>query len=224
MRDRKKILILGSGQYARPFTEYGELSIVNPKTFDPSNIKDYNFIVFTGGADIAPRLYRESWTHPLTSWDHTRDRAEEYLYTLAQKHKIPKVGICRGSQFLTALNGGTIIQDVSKHAISGTHTIYTNSKDFKEIQVTSTHHQMMAPAHTYELLAYSVGLSDFYEDGLEVNRPPNCGETRGGSIKEPEVVWYPMSKSLAVQYHPEYMDEKTDGWKYFQHLLKEYIL
>lgn len=41
-------------------------------------------------------------------------------------------------------------------------------------------------------------------------------------VTEPEVVYYPDTKSLAVQCHPELMDSSSSGWQYFQSLLEEY--
>jgi len=67
------------------------------------------------------------------------------------------VGICRGSQFLTVMSGGRLFQDVSGHAIMGTHLI--KFKDGSSLGITSTHHQMMNPFYLskneYDLIAVS---------------------------------------------------------------------
>lgn len=61
------------------------------------------------------------------------------------------------------------------------------------------------------------GLSDVYETGegvLTFKHPQ----------KEPEAVWFINTDFLAVQYHPEYMNHDSDGWRYYQGLLEEYVL
>jgi len=214
---RTKILILGNGIYARPFTELGECIITPHLTADVHDWNTVKLLVFTGGSDVDPEMY-SSPVHKLTISDLARDKREKLYYDIAKAHKIPMVGICRGSQFLTVMNGGDLAQHVYSHAIVGTHTIMTN--EGKSMGVTSTHHQMMRPVEPYKLLAWADGLSHQYELGKGIARPK---KSKGVTIKEPEVVWYPKSKSLAVQYHPEYMNKDTDGYKYFQSLLGEYV-
>jgi gamma-glutamyl-gamma-aminobutyrate hydrolase PuuD len=79
------------------------------------------------------------------------------------------------------------------------------SETNREIMVTSTHHQMMIPEGRYDMLAWAFNRA--FKEELE-----------------PEVVYYPDTRCLAVQYHPEYMPRNTAGWQYFQTLIKEYIL
>lgn len=225
-KKEKRILVLGGGQYARPFTRYGVVDMVNPKNFNTTELKDYQLVVFTGGADVSPRVYGESWNHQRTQWDWERDIAEKYIFNLCMQYKIPQVGICRGAQFLCVMNHGTIIQDVTGHAISGTHRVNTihPHPDMRVLPVTSTHHQMMCPMGSHQILAYAPGLSNYYENGTEKDISPGFDKDENGDLMEPEVVWYPVRHSLAVQYHPEYMSEDTKGWKYFQYLLEEYVL
>jgi GMP synthase-like glutamine amidotransferase len=40
---------------------------------------------------------------------------------------------------------------------------------------------------------------------------------------EYEVVYYPNIRALGAQYHPEIMNPSSDGWKYFQELIEEYL-
>lgn len=222
----KRILVLGGGQYARPFTDHGVVEMMNPKSFDTSELCNYNLVVFTGGADVSPRMYGERWNHQNTHWDWERDVAEKYIFDLCVKHKIPQVGICRGAQFLCVANHGTLVQDVDNHAVSGTHRMNCvhPKPSLQVIPVTSTHHQMMFPMGTFTILGYAPGLSSHYEDGTERNFKPEFPKDMYGDLMEPEVVWYPINRSLAVQYHPEYMADDTKGWKYFQFLLEEYVL
>jgi gamma-glutamyl-gamma-aminobutyrate hydrolase PuuD len=38
-----------------------------------------------------------------------------------------------------------------------------------------------------------------------------------------EVVYYPQTKALCVQGHPEYMTPDSEGWQWYQSLLAKYI-
>jgi len=214
---KTKILILGSGVYGRPFQGFGDVSLLQRFSLaDDHDWSKIKLVVFTGGADVDPSMYKEK-IHPKTCSDINRDKVEAEYYHAAIKNKVPMVGICRGSQFLTIMNGGSLVQHVTKHAIAGTHSIST--KDGETIEVTSTHHQMMFPKGNYKMLAWAHGLSHQYEFGATTAHSKN-----GTFMKEPEVVWFPKAKSLAVQFHPEYMNSDSLGYLYFQDLLKEYVL
>lgn len=216
---RDTILIVGSPNYARPFVKHGKVKIVDPFTMTThmTNLFDVKLVVFTGGHDVDPQLYGER-KNPKTVSNYGRDVKEQSLFDRVRANNIPMVGICRGAQFLTVMNGGSLIQHVNNHAISGTHKIVL--EDGHTVDVTSTHHQMMNPAGVYHVAAWAEGLSDVYEGGDEGVKMKQTRQT----IKEPEVVWYNMSRSLAVQFHPEYMNEDTSGYKYFQKLLSDYVL
>lgn len=104
------------------------------------------------------------------------------------------------------MNGGKLIQNVSDHAIYGTHTII-DSATKEEFQITSTHHQMQYPytlnKNHMKILMYSNGKSMYYE-GLILT----TDQIYTLHNMEPEVVLYTVPnkpKCLAIQGHPEYM-------------------
>lgn len=217
VKNSKRILVLGGGIYARPFNVHGNILLsTNNKLSSLLDWGTIKLVVFTGGHDVSPELYNEI-RHKTTLTNSRRDDLERGFFDECVREGIPMVGICRGSQFLTVMNGGKLLQNVDNHAIIGTHPIITNGGT--TIDVTSTHHQMMLPRGDYDILAWSDNLSDKYENGYGVISPnPKT------SFKEPEVVYYAKTKCLAVQYHPEYMNEDTEGYRYFQRLIKEYSL
>lgn len=198
-----KILVLGPSSYNYAFrgiwpdAEFIQAYRTTPENLDWSTV---DLMVFTGGSDVTPSLYGED-KHYTTINDYTRDLREKAMFKVAEVHKIPKVGICRGGQFLNVMNGGKLHQDIRGHGQS--HSVYLRTAygEFPpEIMVTSTHHQMIIPAVGAEVFAYASNLS-FTEE------------------EEPEVVFYPSTLSLCVQYHPEIMVPDSDGYKYFQSLV-----
>jgi gamma-glutamyl-gamma-aminobutyrate hydrolase PuuD len=175
-----------------------------------------SILILHGGADISPSLYgqeRGKYTQADTN-PSKRDKLEIALAERAIAMGIPIFGICRGAQLLTALAGGTLIQDVTGHT-GGKHFITT--KDGDSMIATSAHHQMCNPVNTdHELLAWSSKKqSTRYWDGNNQDVP---------MAVEPEVIFYPKLRALAIQAHPEWMDYRSDFVKYCINLTKTKLI
>jgi len=170
-------------------------ALVNIEMFHDDNIKKCDMILFTGGSDVHPRIYKET-KHPFTQCDVHRDVEEVALYNDAMEYGIPILGICRGAQLITVMNGGKLIQHVTNHR-GRKHQMYTPNATY---QVNSTHHQMMYPFNLpldhYDILGYSRDQSDEYwkDDKTQYDMR---------EMVEPELVFYKHTQSLAVQFHPE---------------------
>ena len=143
------------------------------------------------------------------------------LFKEARKYNKLCVGLCRGSQLLTVLSGGGLIQHVSNHAKSGTHKIHLINEGV-DIDITSTHHQMMYPfwlnKKEYDIIAKSTkDLSTTYLDGNDRERklPPDFVEC--------EIVYYKTTNCLCIQGHPEYMPKDSSAVKYINVLIREYL-
>lgn len=196
------IVVVNGDSYKRPFRHLGNTDYTDVETAD--------LIVFTGGEDVTPALYGAE-PDPRTHNNPARDEREVDIYTRAIAANVPCVGICRGAQFLCVMNGGSLYQHINNHARYDTHKIVVNSLysdvpfDY-DVDVTSTHHQMMRPEGDHLLLGWAENIA--FEDGS----------------KEPEVVYWPNTKCLGVQFHPEYMHSDSSGYKYFQELLSHFIL
>lgn len=68
-------------------------------------------IVIGGGDDLNPRLYGQQSKIDIR-YDDERDRLEWSALELAERHNLPVLGICRGSQLLNVFYGGTLHQDL----------------------------------------------------------------------------------------------------------------
>jgi putative glutamine amidotransferase len=209
-----KILVLGRG-YEAPFTYLAGAEVDTYDTWELVDVVGYDLVVFTGGEDVTPSLYGEK-AHPSTGYATMRDISEEIMYHQCVANDIAMTGICRGSQFLTVMNGGKLVQDIDGHGIHGTHPI--TAFGYGAVSVTSTHHQMMYPynidSHDYAILALSEAHGT--PRGL-----PEGVETIGGVV---EAVWYKNTSCLCVQFHPEYMPVESDGFQYYQSLLNDFII
>lgn len=188
-------------------------------TFTTTSLaSEADLAIFTGGSDVNPALYGEK-KHEMTSFNNERDILEMKMFHYFLHLKIPMLGICRGAQFLTVMNGGKVIQDVSNHAISGTHLI--ECIDGNIISITSTHHQMMYPfnlnADDYLIVGWSRNnLSAYYD--LD-------NDYKYTSLKkEPEIVFYDKTKCLCIQGHPELQSEDKVVSRYIKNTIINYLL
>lgn len=202
-------IINGSGSYRALFLALGY-------TVVPQLDESVSLVCFTGGEDVTPAFYGDN-PHPFTHSWIGRDEYEKSLFHEIQKKGIPMVGICRGAQFLNVMSGGRMYQHVQEHGRS--HPI-VDMETGETIYVTSTHHQMMMPEGNYQLIAASAlgGKREWFD-----------GEVARWDIsdRDNEVVFYPDTKCLCFQPHPEmYLEQHIfDGMRsYFNSLINKFLL
>ena len=164
-------------------------------------------LVFTGGGDIEPHRYGGVPVDTLYDVSADRDEFEIELAPEAARRRIPTLAVCRGLQLLNVAFGGTLIEDLptevgTAHRADGP-LVYAGHQRVRltpecrvagvvgsaEVMVNSIHHQAvrdLAPGFT------AVGWAD---DGvIEV-------------IQHDDPAW-PL---LAVQWHPEYLNDVDDA-------------
>lgn len=159
------------------------------------DIASSEIVIFTGGSDVSPVMYGQD-KHPTTSCNPSRDILETKIF--GQTGMRLKAGICRGGQFLNVVNGGSMWQDVDNHCRSHPLRYYMPSGAEREVTVTSTHHQMMRRLIPKSLLWAGAGETTYKEDGHH---------RQNMAIKhymDEEIVYYPATRSLCFQPHPEY--------------------
>jgi len=207
-----KILVLegDNNKYKDAFTSLGK------PISNVSKLADCDLVVFTGGSDVDPYFYDDNKIDKTYS-DKSRDFFELEVYNHCKILELPMVGICRGAQFLNVMNRGVLIQHVNNHN-SCDHIIHT--PDDKMLTVTGDHHQMIYPKGDYELLAWAKE-STVFETGGKV-KVKNFHSKLAG--REPEVVFWPTTRCLGFQYHPEWMSESSEGFKFFIKTLKDKLL
>lgn len=147
-------------------------------------------LVLSGGADVKEQP--------------ERDELEGALLALALAADLPVLGICRGLQFMNWYAGGALHRDIPGHSgPEGAKTIRHRIRVARgsrlasllgeELEVNSRHHQAI------EKLADSYVLSAVSADGVKE------------AIERPDRRW-----TLAVQWHPEEMQEDPRQKRLFQ--------
>lgn len=199
----KKVHVVSTGSYINRAVE----SLFRDRAYRIVKLDEKpHFLAFTGGEDISPHYYRET---PLvtTRFNPRRDAEEKKIFD--QFKDIPKVGICRGGQFLNVMSGGAMWQHVNNHATGKEHKLNDLLLDRRIINVTSTHHQMMIPGNDGEIIAIAKEATNYLSHNGDRKSP----------LFDTEVVFYPTTNSLCYQPHPEYSGVNKDNRDYFFDLI-----
>ena len=169
-------------------------------------------ILFTGGLDLDPSLWREK-PHPKTKLLHARRQQFEFtLYEAVQKRRLPIMGICLGIQMINVAHGGSLYQHIGEfpgkidHGQDGRSTEHKVTLDrgsrlfallkTDNLTVPSCHHQGVNRLGDGLLAAAVAG------DGV---------------VEAVERVEYPFL--MAVQWHPE----RDPGNPISRTILKEFL-
>lgn len=150
--------------YMQGVQEAGGLPIMLPFTDSPEDIRELarlcDGFLFTGGHDVSPELYGAQCSPRCAETSPERDALETLLFREAYALDKPILGICRGIQFMNAVMGGTLWQDLPTERPSGIE-----------------HHQTPpyeVPQHRVAVLRGSP-LCRWIEDLLEKNTLPAYG-------------------------------------------------
>lgn len=206
---------VGNGASIAPFDLLFEEKVDISKS-----IVGVDAVVFWGGTDIHPSLYNEELnkhSQASKSGPSQRDLFEWQAMNYCKLNKIPMIGVCRGAQLMTAFVGGKLIQHVNGH--HSEHNITTDQGEV--LSTTSCHHQMMYPFDVeHKMLAWStLSRSTVYLNGE--NRDVDKMYLK--SVVEPEVVYYPQIRGLAIQGHPEWA-LNTPFSEYCNGLIEELLI
>lgn len=135
------------------------LSISEQENMIDEQISHIDGLLLTGGEDVNPMFYHESWQFTQGSSDSRRDQYERELIQKCAERHIPILGICRGQHIINVAFGGTLFQDnrnaneyVFQHEQKErrdypTHVIRIQKESFlypifkDKVYVNSFHHQ-----------------------------------------------------------------------------------
>ena len=183
--------------YTNAITRAGGLPVILPTVSDPAVARDLleqlDGIVFSGGEDVDPSRYGEEVWNETVYVDAVRDRSDSLLARAALASGKPVLAICRGSQLMNVILGGSLYQDIPTqvpqtvgHGGGARHKIGpepggTLCRIFgaDSLETNSFHHQAVKdPAPGIRITARSAeGIVESYE----------------------------TDQVLAVQFHPEKM-------------------
>lgn len=185
-----------------------------------SRPENADLIMFSGGTDVGPYLYGDKHGMYTDNSDKNRDWLEKNLFNWCVENNKPMLGICRGSQLLCGLSGGKLIQHQNQRTKAGMHPVLT--KDGGDVVITSSHHQAAFPyfmnESEYEVVGWTHDQSEVHLNGDNV-------EITDKPFKEVEMCFYPKTKSLGIQGHPEWMkrEEFPETFKFLDGLVERLL-
>lgn len=202
----KKVYIVGSCFRAGAISMFSRAGCTGAKT-----IEDADFVCFLGGADINPALYGEK-PYRLTSFSDAADSRDMDAFVEAMTYEKPMFGICRGMQFLAAMNGSKLYQHVDNHA--GRPHLIEDLQTGEVVLSTSLHHQAVIEDDSVFPLAYATGHSGTYIT--------HNVELASDKVNDLEAAIFPNINAMAVQGHPE-LDDIPAYSEWAMHKLDEFL-
>lgn len=172
-------------------------------------------LILWGGTDIDAKYYAKEPSKFNQNPDKTRDTKEFYMAKEAIKNGQPILGICRGAQLQCILNGGTLIQhsepEKNNHSLTCLKS-YEEPNEFIEIPTApGAHHQIMEPAGKHVVLGWNPNPTAVWLNDNKWEIRTNC----------PEIIWWPETKCLGIQAHPEWATKESKFIKYINELLEQ---
>jgi len=183
----------------------------------PEYMTNMKGLLLVEGEDIEPAHYKASpdnfkhleKTHPL------KDEIEIRLIRHALRKKLPILGICRGSQLLNVVCGGTLYGDVQREKTSRLKHI-----DFAHYD-TYRHPISIVPGSPLRnwYRRQTLRVNSYHHQGIRDLAPrfKSMADAEDGLV---EAYYDPKSKFVVgLQFHPERMLEEAAGnwriWKAF---------
>ena len=177
-----------------------------PRRVIPKAKQKPKFQLHWGGRDVDPGLYNRPMSLKCGQPNAREDQREMDAMLKAIEQGIPVIGICRGAQLLNVANGGILIQHIEDHTRS--HSVHCDYRDWNRDvrkegifdKVSSTHHQAMIPTTEGKILGRSFeSVQGVHWDNVDQGYIyPHVNE----------VIYYPKTKSLCIQPHPEWMNQQ----------------
>jgi putative glutamine amidotransferase len=100
--------------YAQAVEKGGGLPILFPYRSDLSIIPDFvdlvDGLLFSGGNDLDPSVYGQTWHKEAKPIDPDRQSFEMALLAEVERRRVPTLGICLGSQLMNVYRGGSLNQ------------------------------------------------------------------------------------------------------------------
>lgn len=176
------------------------------------DLTEEGVLILWGGEDISPALYgQEVGLARASAKPSGRDIIEKKLFERAVELGLPIIGICRGAQLSCALSGGSVYQ----HIEGGHHQDHSiKTEDGSTLYTSSCHHQALNVKGTdHKVLAWDNGrVTKAYTDVDEE------------MVIIPEVVYFPKTKCLAIQGHPEWLAATNPFVRWCGDKIQAYIL
>ena len=166
-------------------------------------------LLLTGGDDVEPSLYGQPRSSRCGPSNEARDHTEIALVRAAREMRLPVLAICRGPQLLNVALGGTLIQDIPSEVPNalGHEAREDRSARVHQVSIESGSRIAEAVGET-EITVNSLHHQSVREvaSGLKVTATAPDGIIEG--LESDSDDWW----AIAVQWHPEEMNDSPEPW------------
>ncbi len=166
-------------------------------------------VLLSGGEDVEPSLYGQPRSSECGVSNLGRDRTEIALVKAAQERRMPILAICRGPQLLNVALGGTLIQDIPSEVPNALAHDVREDRSERVHDVTIDEGSRIADA----IGSTSITVNSLHHQsvknvapGLKVTARAPDGIIEG--LESDSDDWWVM----AVQWHPEEMNDSPEPW------------
>ena len=203
--DKKKDSLWMLPGYYEALKQAGASCLIFPFTDDEEEIKRLvsicDGLLFTGGDDVDPSLYKEESIGDIVDPCLKRDAMEAIAFKEAYAQGKSILGICRGLQFINVMLGGSLYQDLQ------TQTDYPISHRQKAPYDKPLHNVDLDRGSPLQrcLDMDELPVNSCHHQGIKVLADPlePMAKAKDGLI---EAVYDPNKPFVwAVQWHPEFL-------------------
>lgn len=206
--------------YLEGIQEAGGTPVIFPLTEDREELEQLcslcNGFLITGGQDVDPAIYGETPIPQMGEICTVLDQMERQVLEYVIKEDKAVLGICRGIQYLNAMLGGSLYQDLNVQHPSKTehHMEPPYDRVIHQVQIIDG-----TPLHQL-LQVTELGVNSYHHQAVKTLAPSLTvmAESEDGLV---ETVCMPEKTYVwAVQWHPE-LSYQTD--KYSRKIFESFV-
>lgn len=196
----KNLIGIATQHFIGSFKNYfPDIAVVD---FRKQKIQDYKLIIFSGGEDINPEIYKES--NRYSYYNKERDIIEVDVLSKALRAKTKILGVCRGHQLINAVLGGKLYQDLARDA----KVIHDSFHELKIADIKGGK-EFLEPFQ-------NSGVNSLHHQGVRI-----VGNNLTATSQHKGIIESTFGRNiLTVQFHPEF---GIHGSKEFFGLVNDWI-
>lgn len=166
-------------------------------------------VLLTGGEDVEPSLYGQPRSAECGTSNLERDRTEIALVKSARERRIPLLAICRGPQLLNVALGGTLIQDIPSEVPNALPHEMRADRSARVHDVTIDEGSLIADA---------IGATQITVNSLHHQSVRDVAPSLKVTARAPDGIIEALESKtddwwvMAVQWHPEEMNDSPEPW------------